>query len=413
MIILPFRNTQSEGELPPVTISLILINTVLFLFIYRMGLLQSYDFLYSWGFSWYLFHPTTLLTTQFLHANFVHLAGNILFLWLFGPRLEDELGEGLFLSFYVTGGIVATLVYSLTLPDYMVDQPLIGASGAIAAVMGMYFVLFPKSRIKHFFFLLIRYWTFTLPAWITLGYWFLLQVYNTHVSAASPVAYYAHIGGFLFGFGLGFYYKTSNWYRPSFEDLTDMNAVRKVHDINNFLDEPAQIMKFEEAIEQQPDNPELAYWYAVTTLRQGKVQRAQKVARNITDRYPDDYKRPKLNAFLLHHRLGESIQEPDEALFYAKLLEDIDKYEVVVDYLGNYLEESSLSTAAANRVRMRLGRILVDHLERYEEARDLFAVLDHTASDRKIRKMVDRKKRKLETYLDNDRTRDSDRTSES
>lgn len=399
MIVLPIRNNKTEQQYPPVTLGLIVLNVLLFLFVYRLDLLQSYDFLYSWGFSWHLFHPLTLITTQFLHANLVHLAGNMLFLWIFGPPIEEELKELPFLGFYLVGGIMATLIYSLTLPEHMVDRPLIGASGSIAAIMGLYFVLYPKSKVEHFFFLIIRFWTFSLPAWVTLGYWFLLQIYNTHVSAASPVAYYAHIGGFLFGFALGLYYKATGWHELSFENMTDMNAVRNIHDLMPYLDEPARITKFEEAIEQQPDNPELTYWYAVTALRQGKLRRAQQVARNITNRYPDEYKKPNLNAFLLYKRLDRTIRSTHDALRYAGFLEDIEHYEAAVAFLQDVLENRNMSTGEANRVRMRLGRILVDHLERYEEAYGFFVILDQTASDTSLRKSVDRKKRKLETFL--------------
>ncbi len=142
----------------------------------------------------------TLFSSMFLHGGLVHLGGNMLFLWVFGNNVEDRMGHPLFLLFYLAGGTVATYAHVLT--DTSSAVPLIGASGAIAAVLGAYLVMYPRARILTlvmFFFI-----TFVeLPAVVVLGFWFVLQAFQGAASlgTASPggVAWFAHIGGFLFG----------------------------------------------------------------------------------------------------------------------------------------------------------------------------------------------------------------------
>jgi membrane associated rhomboid family serine protease len=139
-----------------------------------------------------------LITAQFLHAGFFHLAGNMLFLWIFGDNLEDKFGHMKFLGFYLLGGVAASLMHVASEPGSPV--PLIGASGAIAAVMGGYLLLFPKAKVDIFIFLIIIFRIFPIPAWLMLGLWFALQMVNgLGNDAASGVAYWAHIGGFVVG----------------------------------------------------------------------------------------------------------------------------------------------------------------------------------------------------------------------
>ncbi len=146
----------------------------------------------------------TLLTSMFMHASWMHIIGNMVFLWAFGPAVEDVMGHFVFLFFYFAGGIVAMLAQVLGDPASRI--PCLGASGAIAAVMGVFIVTFPRDRIRTllFFFIFIRI-TF-IPAVFLIGFWFLMQVFDYGVVAdvrSGGVAYLAHIGGFLFGAILG------------------------------------------------------------------------------------------------------------------------------------------------------------------------------------------------------------------
>ncbi len=141
----------------------------------------------------------TLVTSMFLHGGWMHLAGNMLFLWIFGDNLEDEMGHVLFLVFYLLAGIGAGLIHVFSAPDSVV--PTIGASGAIAGVMGGYLLLFPKARVDILLILIVYIRIFTIPAFIMLGVWLGLQFLGSLSSNPDEggVAYWAHTGGFFVG----------------------------------------------------------------------------------------------------------------------------------------------------------------------------------------------------------------------
>jgi len=146
----------------------------------------------------------TLVTSQFLHGSLVHIAGNMLFLWIFGNNIEDRFGRLAFLAFYLVGGVVAGLTQVVIDPTSTV--PTIGASGAIAAVLGAYLVLFPGARVTTAIFLIFFYQLIEIPAIFVLGFWFALQLFDGIGSLGAMgqattggVAFFAHIGGFIFG----------------------------------------------------------------------------------------------------------------------------------------------------------------------------------------------------------------------
>lgn len=143
--------------------------------------------------------PVTVLTSMFLHGSIMHLVGNMLFLWVFGDNLEDEMGHGPFLLFYLAGGAGAALTQVAA--DTSSFVPMVGASGAVAAVMGGYILLFPKARVDILIFIIIIVRIVPLPAWLMLGLWFGLQLVSGTLADASAggVAYWAHAGGFLVG----------------------------------------------------------------------------------------------------------------------------------------------------------------------------------------------------------------------
>jgi membrane associated rhomboid family serine protease len=143
-----------------------------------------------------------LISSMFLHGSWMHLVGNMWFLWIFGNNVEDSMGHLRFLVFYVLTGLVAALAHVLTDPGSAI--PMVGASGAISAIMGAYLVLYPRAAVHTLFFFLFFIRIIPLPAWVMLGYWMLIQVVS---SAATPaggggVAYMAHIGGFVAGLAL-------------------------------------------------------------------------------------------------------------------------------------------------------------------------------------------------------------------
>ncbi len=145
----------------------------------------------------------TLFTSQFIHAGFLHLGGNVLFLWVFGRAVEDRVGSAVFFVFYVLAGATAGLAQCLISATGSV--PLIGASGAIAAVLGVYFIAYPRAWVRVLMPILFFFWTFDLPAVLVLAFWFVSQFFSgitaiTHASQATGgVAVWAHVAGFALG----------------------------------------------------------------------------------------------------------------------------------------------------------------------------------------------------------------------
>ncbi|MDQ4072153.1 MAG: rhomboid family intramembrane serine protease [Actinomycetota bacterium] len=148
----------------------------------------------------------TLFTSMFMHGGLLHLLGNMLFLWIFGNNIEDSMGRARFVVFYLAGGLIA--LGAQTVIDPSSPVPTIGASGAVAAVLGGYAVLYPHARVITAVFIVIIFTFVELPALLVLGLWFLLQLLYGTAELAQPVgqgggvAYFAHIGGFLFGLAL-------------------------------------------------------------------------------------------------------------------------------------------------------------------------------------------------------------------
>jgi membrane associated rhomboid family serine protease len=145
-------------------------------------------------------HWITILTAMFMHGSWSHILGNMIFLWAFGPEIEDSMSRPRFLTFYLLGGLVAMLAQVLASPSSTV--PNLGASGAIAAVMGAFLVTYPRDKIKVLLFIIIFVRVTMIPAALLIGVWFLIQLFNVGSIAATQtggVAYLAHVGGALFG----------------------------------------------------------------------------------------------------------------------------------------------------------------------------------------------------------------------
>jgi len=139
-------------------------------------------------------HLGTLITSMFLHANLLHVAGNMLFLWIFGNNVEDKLGELKFLVVYFASGIAGSLLQIFITPDSTI--PMLGASGAISGLLAAYVLYFPRARILTF---VVPLFIFTLPAYIFIGYWIALQALNAFLNIGAiggGVAFFAHVGGF-------------------------------------------------------------------------------------------------------------------------------------------------------------------------------------------------------------------------
>jgi membrane associated rhomboid family serine protease len=187
---------------PIVTVGLIALNA----FVFVLELQGGEPFIRRWsvvpvslsGLNWL---TVLVLTAMFLHAGWSHLFGNMLFLWAFGPQIEDAMGRGRFLGFYLLGGVVAFGAQIAVEPDSTI--PMLGASGAIAAVMGAFLITYPRDRIRTLIIFGFLIGIRLIPALVWVGFWFLMQLFNEVGALATVhtggVAYVAHIGGFVMG----------------------------------------------------------------------------------------------------------------------------------------------------------------------------------------------------------------------
>ena len=217
MVPLPLRDDNPRSGTPIVTIALIVVNAMVWLFQVSQGVAQT-TFDYG-AIPQFLLHgtrdgiihvpgnllelhqevpfPFTILTSMFMHGGWLHIIGNMWFLWIFGDNVEDAMGHVKYLVFYLMGGVAAAAAQVLATPAS--SAPMVGASGAIAAVLGGYLVLFPHARVKCLWILIIFITTIWLPAWLLLGLWFVSQFF---VPTGAGVASMAHVGGFVTGLAL-------------------------------------------------------------------------------------------------------------------------------------------------------------------------------------------------------------------
>ena len=201
--MIPLRSSERVYSRTVVTGALIAINAIVFLYQDTLSYDRLNQFVYNWGIVPDDLHLISLFTSMFLHGGWLHLLGNMLFLWVFGRNLEDLIGGGRFLIFYLLCGLAAAVVQVVANPYARV--PTIGASGAIAGVMGAYLIKFPRSQIDTLVLLIIFFTRLTIPAPFYLIFWFGLQFLNGFESigdrsyTGGGIAYFAHIGGFIAG----------------------------------------------------------------------------------------------------------------------------------------------------------------------------------------------------------------------
>jgi len=202
--MIPLRDIIPSRTTPVVTISLIALNVLVF--IYELSLGRAVDaFTLYYGLVPAAFSWMNVFTSMFLHGGFMHVAGNMLYLWIFGDNVEDRMGHGRFLVFYLLCGVAAALAQTVAAPESAI--PMVGASGAIAGVMGAYFVLYPRSRIVSLIPIFFFFQVVEVPAIFFLGFWFLMQFVSGVGSivsvggnaAAGGIAFWAHVAGFVAG----------------------------------------------------------------------------------------------------------------------------------------------------------------------------------------------------------------------
>jgi membrane associated rhomboid family serine protease len=202
--MIPLRDVIPSRSTPVVTMTIIGVNVMVFLLQLSLGEAEGQAFIQAHGLIPAYFAWPNVVTSMFLHGGLMHVGGNMLYLWIFGDNVEDRMGHGRFLGFYLLCGAAAALAQTVAIPDSIV--PMVGASGAIAGIMGAYFVLYPHSRVLTLIPLIIFWEIIEVPAILLLGFWFLMQLFNAGAIAVTAnthgsggVAFMAHVAGFVCG----------------------------------------------------------------------------------------------------------------------------------------------------------------------------------------------------------------------
>jgi membrane associated rhomboid family serine protease len=229
--VFPIKDNVPTRHFPVVTVALIAINVAVWIF-YELPNLQAAvnelayhpceveDTCAVVGEDWHV----TAVTSMFMHGDWLHLIGNMLFLWIFGNNVEDSLGRVRYVLFYLLGGFAATALQTFVTLSYGTQAeseiPNLGASGAVSAVLGAYLLILPRASVVTIIFILIIFIR-EFPAWIFLGIWFLFQAWQGGLSLVSPqegggVAFFAHIGGFVFGMATVYLFQKRRPLRPAY-----------------------------------------------------------------------------------------------------------------------------------------------------------------------------------------------------
>ncbi len=215
--MIPLRDSQRSYSTPYVTVALIVANVLIFLFEIFLDPFSRNHLILTFGLVPDRFHFVALFTSMFLHGGWLHILGNVWFLWIFGDNVEDVLGHAKYLFFYLFCGAAAGLIHVAFEPASRI--PTVGASGAIAGVMGAYLVKFPRARILTLVPIFVFFTTIEVPAVLMLLYWFAIQFVSgigsigySHLSQGG-VAWFAHIGGFVAGMILITFLHTRRPYR--------------------------------------------------------------------------------------------------------------------------------------------------------------------------------------------------------
>lgn len=233
--MLPYRDDNPTRTFPALTLAIIVANVLVFF--YQQTLPEMGAFIYGAIPGYIVFGRTygaptlepawaTLFTSMFMHGSLMHLGGNMLFLWIFGNNIEELLGRVRYIVFYLVCGLIAAgLQIVMSLSPEARNVPMIGASGAVAGVLGAYFIKYPTARVRTLLFIFIIIQVVVLPAYIVLGLWFVLQFFNamasTAVRAGGGVAFFAHVGGFVGGMLLVNIFAVGRKRRRPFLDWSD------------------------------------------------------------------------------------------------------------------------------------------------------------------------------------------------
>jgi len=239
----PLKDDIPANRFPVVNISLIAVNILVFIYEIKVGsalddLIMNHGFVparFTWQQAeniWDLSRFQPVLSSMFLHAGPFHLISNMWMLWIFGDNIEDCMGHGRYLTFYLLCGVVSVFVQAMAWPDARI--PLIGASGAISGVLGAYFLTYPQARVLTLVPIFILFYLIDLPAYFFLGFWFVMQFMQGSAillavggEAEGGVAWWAHIGGFGAGALLIHFFRSRDWRRIASRPPIRLKRIRK------------------------------------------------------------------------------------------------------------------------------------------------------------------------------------------
>ena len=249
MFFFPFSDDNPTTDRPYVCYCLIVICVFIFLWQSSLPTNLSNEAVYNFGVvpaallgdqESYITPYLSIFTSMFMHGSWMHLIGNMVFLWIFGDNIEDSMGRVKFVAFYLLSGIGAAYLQALIDPSSTI--PMIGASGAIAGVLGGYLLLHPKANVNVLMWIIIFISVIRIPAYIVLGFWIIGQFFNASFGAEGGVAYFAHIGGFVAGMILIPFFKRTNIslfqepHSQAFQSANfDFNALRSRNSSDNFM----------------------------------------------------------------------------------------------------------------------------------------------------------------------------------
>lgn len=343
----PVRDEYGIKRFPFIIISIIIINC--FVYFFNAYSPDYRELVIKFGFIPSSPSFLTIITSMFLHGSIFHLGFNMWYLWLFGDNIEDRWGSINFLLFYLSAGIFATLLYSTMVPSQFKNIPIIGASGAIAGILGAYAVFFPKSKItfKYLFWFLIfiKFGEFQLFAYVWLGFWFLSQGISTLLVATqitvSSVAFAAHFAGFLYGMIIGFgtkaYREAKYRENVSLGKNLLLNLLGEKQKLTRTFEEECEITRMEEEIIK---NFEENKNFSILTYSQG------------IKKYPEIVLPEKIQ-----YKIATSLEKEGK------------KEEALIAY-KNFVLNYPFSKLADNAL-LSLGKIFIEK-EEYEKAKQAF-----------------------------------------
>lgn len=361
-MILPYKSDVQTRGLPYLTMALLISNVVALAYTTFLGSSEGRLFYFDWGFVPIDHKPLNLLTSMFLHGDFLHLAGNMLFLWVFGPAVEDRLGRLFYIPAYLLFGALAAYVHSMATPEALRHVPCVGASGAISGLLGVYMVCFPRVMIRHLFLVLIKPVFFSLPAWIVLGLWFMEQSFMTYyLSDHISVAVWAHIGGFVAGAFCGYIMPaTKNVADGVDAPSSDASRDKAKSYFNNM----------KEAVEKEPADLGLWQALAVAAIRADEHKAALEAAKYVYARLPEGDLLRRLDIRLIQTGFGETdgtaktIMELAEGFYTTgHFIESLPLYRQVLEGWADHPKRVL--------IQLRMGEILAEHFKRPEEGMPL------------------------------------------